>query len=375
LDAAHGTGREWCRIRSCMERDMITRLSLHVRGGGRSTRRWISSRLSCRLWDRKSSTNWSVLMGVSATIRPSRTWRTLSSAATAATMSWSKPLQSTRARIANKMILVQAVSCTYRGNRGEANGAHFCGEGLERVGSCCSGADNVKVIKVSDDLSCRMCRGHAVGGSLEPKGEQEGSPCFMPFVERTGEESCGAPRRIARDWQLHAQERKEGGRVPEPCERLPGATYCSKHFCSSETGAHGQDVSGGLSRVHGRRLRLPQGYPRRVAAERDLGQGRCTHVVRHGAARLRRWRQAGCPPQVYGEGGRHYLGACSMRPASMPLINATQAQCMDERQRASRICSYVQPARPGAVLQRRCVSTAPSVSGVIRVTGYDRSVR
>jgi hypothetical protein len=104
-------------------------------------------------------------------------------------------------------VLVGAISRTLRGDWSQADVAHFYGGGFYRCGSSRSWPNNIHVVKVSDDLSCRVCRGHALEVSLESECEQEGAERVPLLVERTEEESCGAPWRKTRDALPYAQER------------------------------------------------------------------------------------------------------------------------------------------------------------------------
>jgi hypothetical protein len=70
---------------------------------------------------------------------------------------------------------------TFKGDGGEAGSAHLYGEGFKRVCSSRSRANNINVVKVSDNLSFRMCRGYALEASLERKGEQEGGQRAPPL--------------------------------------------------------------------------------------------------------------------------------------------------------------------------------------------------
>jgi hypothetical protein len=82
-------------------------------------------------------------------------------------------------------VLVLDISGTFGGDWGEAGGALLCGECFKRVCSSRSQADNIIVVNVSDNLSCRICCYYALKGSLELEGEQEGGervPCFTPLV-------------------------------------------------------------------------------------------------------------------------------------------------------------------------------------------------
>jgi hypothetical protein len=157
LAAAHRTVWERCWSRGCREQHRITHLSWKVRGCRRSTRRWILSRSSCRLRERKSRTNGSVLLGVPAITRPSRAWRTPSSTATAGCN-----------------VLARALSRTSKGDWGEPGGAHLYGQGFKRVCSSRSGADDINVVKVSDNVSCGVCCGYTVKECLKREGEREG---------------------------------------------------------------------------------------------------------------------------------------------------------------------------------------------------------
>jgi hypothetical protein len=76
--------------------------------------------------------------------------------------------------------------------RGEAGGAHLHGEGFKRVCSSRSRSwtDNINVVKVSDNLSCRMCRGYALEVSLDREGEQEGADT-VPLLHAPGGEDRG----------------------------------------------------------------------------------------------------------------------------------------------------------------------------------------
>jgi hypothetical protein len=87
-------------------------------------------------------------------------------------------------------VLVRAISRTFGGDWGEAGGAHLYGEGFKRVNSVCCRADNINVVEVSDNLSCRMCRGHALEGSLKGEGEQEGAE-RVPLLHAAGGEERG----------------------------------------------------------------------------------------------------------------------------------------------------------------------------------------
>jgi hypothetical protein len=93
-------------------------------------------------------------------------------------------------RCRGRHVVVRAVSRAFGGDWGEAGGAHLDGEGFKRVCSSRSGADNIDVVKVSDNLSCRMCRGYALEGSLEREGEQEGAE-RVPLLHAAGGEDGG----------------------------------------------------------------------------------------------------------------------------------------------------------------------------------------
>jgi hypothetical protein len=99
-------------------------------------------------------------------------------------------------------VLVRAVSHAFGGDRVEACSANLSAEGFKRVCSSRSGADNIVVVKVSDILSCRTCRGYTLEGSLVREGEQEGAervPLLHAAGGGDGEESCGAPWRRTRN--------------------------------------------------------------------------------------------------------------------------------------------------------------------------------
>jgi hypothetical protein len=85
------------------------------------------------------------------------------------------------------LLLVRAIRRTLLGGWGQTSVAHFYGEGFKRIGSSRSWPDNIKVVKVSNDLSCRMCRGHALEESLESECEQEGGE-RVPLLHTAGEE-------------------------------------------------------------------------------------------------------------------------------------------------------------------------------------------
>jgi hypothetical protein len=72
----------------------------------------------------------------------------------------------------------------------DACGAHLYGEGFKGVGSVRCGADSINVVEVSDNLSRRMCRGHALEGSLERDSELEGAE-RVPLLHAAGGQDPG----------------------------------------------------------------------------------------------------------------------------------------------------------------------------------------
>jgi hypothetical protein len=109
-------------------------------------------------------------MGLPAKNRPSQAWRTPSSAAAAAAMSCSEL----------KAALLEATGVRPVVHTSMEKASNAAGSGY-------GGADNDNVIKVCDDLSCRLCGGHALEGSLERKGEQEGGE-WAPLLHAAGGE-------------------------------------------------------------------------------------------------------------------------------------------------------------------------------------------
>jgi hypothetical protein len=84
--------------------------------------------------------------------------------------------------------LGRAISRTFGGDWGEAGDRHLYAEGFKRMCSSRSGADIIYVVKVSDNLSCRMCSGYTLEASLEPKGEQKGAE-RVPLLHAAGVEA------------------------------------------------------------------------------------------------------------------------------------------------------------------------------------------
>jgi hypothetical protein len=108
-------------------------------------------------------------------------------------------------RCRGRHVLARAISRTFGGDWGEACSAHLYAEGFNFIGSVRCGADNINSVKVSDNLSRRMCHGHALQGSLERDSEQEGAE-RVPLLHAAGGEDWGgvvwhssedSPRRAA----------------------------------------------------------------------------------------------------------------------------------------------------------------------------------
>jgi hypothetical protein len=114
-------------------------------------------------------------------------------------------------------VLARAISRTFGGDWGETSCAHLYGEGFKRVCSR-SEADNMNVVKVSDNLSCRMCCGYALGGPLQREGEQDGGDRVPLLHAAGGEDRGGVVWRPAEENSRRAavrpgEKRKECGGV------------------------------------------------------------------------------------------------------------------------------------------------------------------
>jgi hypothetical protein len=100
------------------------------------------------------------------------------------------------------------------------------GEGFKRMGSSRSWPYNINGVTVSDDLSCRMCPGHAMERTLEREGEQEGTEQVPQFHATGGEDLGGVVWRPGRralagkpatGCRTPRRERKECGGVFPSC--------------------------------------------------------------------------------------------------------------------------------------------------------------
>jgi hypothetical protein len=119
-------------------------------------------------------------------------------------------------------VLLRAICRTFGGDWGEAGSAHLYGEGFKRACSSRSGADNINVVQVSDNLSCLMCHSYALEGSLEREGEQDGAE-RVPLLHAAGGKDWGgvvwrpAEENLRRSAVRPGERMKECGGVFPSC--------------------------------------------------------------------------------------------------------------------------------------------------------------
>jgi hypothetical protein len=119
-------------------------------------------------------------------------------------------------------IRVRTVRGAFGGHWGEAHGSHFRGQGFKSGGCSRCRADNIDVVKVCDDLRCRVSCGGALEGALESQGEKK-RPEGVPLFDATGGEDGNGvvgrtPEKNSR-WPAvrPGKETQEGGAVFLSC--------------------------------------------------------------------------------------------------------------------------------------------------------------